>query len=194
MPSLSRGGLLLFQRQDPSTLMAEEEKLSIEVTSGLGGVSPEEWDACAGPDNPFVSYAFLSALEESKSVAREEGWMPQHLLVKNEQGGLLGAAPAYLKSHSQGEYIFDHGWADALERAGGSYYPKLLSAVPFTPATGPRLLVGKDTPNRSFLQKALASGLMELASQMDISSVHINFVEEDLSGGAETAGFPGTLG
>lgn len=169
--------------------MAEEEKLSIEVTSGLGGVSPEEWDACAGPDNPFVSYAFLSALEESKSVAREEGWMPQHLLVKNEQGALLGAAPAYLKSHSQGEYIFDHGWADALERAGGSYYPKLLSAVPFTPATGPRLLVGKDTPNRSFLQKAMASGLMELASQMDISSVHINFVEEDLVEELKPLGF-----
>ena len=160
----------------------QAEKLSIEVSSGLSTVSAEQWDACAGGDNPFISYAFLSALEESGSVAREEGWLPQHLLVKDANGCLLGAAPAYLKSHSQGEYIFDHAWADALERAGGRYYPKFLSAVPFTPVTGPRLLVSErnGTAAKSFVQKALASGMMELASQMELSSVHINFVEEDL--------------
>ncbi len=102
----------------------------------------------ADPHNPFVSHAFLSALEDSGCVGRKTGWAPLHVLVEDEGGRLLGAAPCYLKSHSMGEYVFDHSWADAYQRAGGRYYPKLQVAVPFTPATGPRLLVPQGPARR----------------------------------------------
>ncbi|HJR22405.1 MAG TPA: peptidogalycan biosysnthesis protein, partial [Dongiaceae bacterium] len=123
--------------------------LSARVVDRIANVPAAAWDACAvgdgpaggGPENPFVSHAFLDALEQSGSVGRKAGWLPQHLVIEDSAGIVLAAAPLYVKSHSQGEYVFDHGWAEAYDRAGGRYYPKLQVAAPFTPVPGPRLLV-----------------------------------------------------
>lgn len=180
--------------------------VTIRVLPGLSGVPAAEWNACANPAradefakvsdevphtppedscglrgyryNPFVSYEFLSALESSQSATARAGWQPQHLVVEDDSGRLLGAAPCYLKSHSQGEYVFDHGWADAYERAGGRYYPKLQVSVPFTPATGPRLLA-RPGPQAPSVQAALAAGLIALCDTRGASSVHATFLLED---------------
>jgi predicted N-acyltransferase len=128
--------------------------------------------------NPFVSYDYLSALEASGSAIARTGWQPQHLLAEAADGTLLGAVPCYLKSHSRGEYVFDHGWAEAYERAGGSYYPKLQVSVPFTPATGPRLLV-RPGPGAEEVRAALAAGLVALCQRREASSVHVTFVPKD---------------
>lgn len=141
---------------------------------GIGEVSPEAWDACAGSDNPFVSHAFLMALEGSGSAVAEQGWAPHHMVVEDPEGRMLGAAPMYLKSHSYGEYVFDHAWADALERAGGHYYPKLQLSVPFTPVTGPRLLVHPHA-NGPSVTRAIITGCVELARRADVSSLHVTF-------------------
>ena len=127
--------------------------------------------------NPFVSHDFLSAIEESQSVGGRTGWQPQHVVAKTADGELLAVAPCYLKSHSRGEYVFDRGWAEAYERAGGSYYPKLQIAVPFTPATGPRLL-RRPGPNADAVGRALASGLIELCKLSGASGVHVTFATE----------------
>ncbi len=127
--------------------------------------------------NPFISHAFLSALERSGSATAKTGWLGQHLLAKTEDGCLVGAVPCYLKSHSRGEYVFDHGWADAYERAGGRYYPKLQVAVPFTPVTGPRLLVSEGADPAS-VRPVLLEGLLELCRLRGASSVHITFPTE----------------
>src|SRR4029450_13177020 len=128
-------------------------------------------------NNPFVTHEFLSSLEESKSVGRRTGWEPRHLLAEDQEGALVGAAPCYVKSHSRGEYVFDHGWADAFERAGGEYYPKLQIAVPFTPVTGPRLLAVpghlEDT-----IPSALADAASEIAAANELSSTHLTFLTE----------------
>ena len=112
-----------------------ETPVTLKILTRLAEVDAAAWDACAGPDNPFVCHAFLNALEESGSAVEDEGWGPQHLVLEDDAGRIIGAVPVYLKSHSQGEYVFDHSWAHAYERAGGEYYPKLQSSVPFTPAT-----------------------------------------------------------
>ncbi len=127
--------------------------------------------------NPFISYAFLSALEDSGSVGSRTGWQAQHLVVTALDGQLLGAAPCYVKSHSRGEYVFDRGWAEAYERAGGNYYPKLQVAVPFTPATGRRLLVPPG-PHADIARQGLAAGLIELCRIGDASGVHVTFATE----------------
>jgi predicted N-acyltransferase len=127
--------------------------------------------------NPFVSHDFLSALEESKSVGGRSGWHVQHVLTKTSDGTLVAAAPAYLKSHSRGEYVFDAGWAEAYERAGGNYYPKLQVAVPFTPATGPRLLVRSGLPAAA-VRRALAQGLTQFCGVAGASGVHVTFATE----------------
>jgi predicted N-acyltransferase len=127
--------------------------------------------------NPFISHPFLAALEQSKSVGPRTGWQPRHVLVRTADGTLVAAAPCYLKSHSRGEYVFDHGWAEAYARAGGSYYPKLQVAVPFTPATGRRLLV-RDTANSETIGRALASGLVEICKICGASGVHVTFAPE----------------
>ncbi|MGH7211964.1 MAG: peptidogalycan biosysnthesis protein, partial [Acetobacteraceae bacterium] len=114
--------------------------LSLSLHPAIAEIDAIEWDACAGTANPFVSHAFLSALEDSGSANARTGWLPQHAVLRDEAGAVLGVAPMYAKSHSYGEYVFDHGWANALERAGGDYYPKLQVAVPFSPVPGPRLL------------------------------------------------------
>ena len=115
--------------------------LRARILTAASDVSAAEWNACAGPDNPFVAHAFFAALEASGSACARTGWQPAHIVVDDTYGVPRGILPAYLKSHSQGEYVFDHGWGEAWERAGGQYYPKLQCAVPFTPATGPRLLL-----------------------------------------------------
>jgi uncharacterized protein len=149
----------------------------VRVVESLAEVPAAAWDACAGGDNPFLSHAFLEALEASGSATAETGWLPQHALVEDAEGSLLAAAPLYLKSHSQGEYVFDHGWAQAYERAGGSYYPKLQAAVPFTPVTGPRLLVRPDAPPDT--AETLVAALVEIARAHKVSSLHVTFPTAD---------------
>lgn len=153
----------------------DQDAFSLRVASEIAAVPEADWDACAGPENPFVRHAFLKALEDAQCASAEEGWMPQHLLLEDPAGRLVGAMPMYLKSHSQGEYIFDHGWANAYERAGGRYYPKLLAAVPFTPATGPRLLVrqGEDFDRTA---RMLLQGGIQVATQFKVSGLNINFL------------------
>jgi len=128
-------------------------------------------------DNPFVSHGFLSSIEASHSVGGRSGWQPRHLLAEDASGVLLGAAPCYVKTHSRGEYVFDHGWAEAFERAGGDYYPKLQVAVPFTPVTGPRLLV-RPSPFEDSVRGALADALVEVTTGSDLSSAHVTFLTE----------------
>lgn len=155
----------------------------MRVCDGIGAFTQTEWSELAGTSrdapgyNPFLSHAFLSALEDSGCVARKAGWLPQFLRLEDDCGTLIGAVPCYLKSHSQGEYVFDHGWADAFERAGGRYYPKLQASIPFTPATGPRLLVRRDRDGDA-VRAALANGLRQLTIQLGVSSAHSTFVTE----------------
>lgn len=156
--------------------------LTARAVNAIKDIGQANWDSCAGDDNPFTSYAFLAALEESGSVTPETGWAPYHVVVENPGGGILGCAPAYAKSHSQGEYVFDHNWAHAFEQAGGHYYPKLLMGVPFSPVTGPRLLA-PDLETRDLL----LSGSVQLADRMGVSSLHIlfpTFEEWEAMGGA----------
>mgnify|MGYP006422881669 CR=1 FL=1 len=155
----------------------------ITTASRIAAVPAAAWDACAGGDNPFVAHAFLNALENSGSVAPSRGWQPRHVLLYGSgeaAGDLLGAVPLYVKTHSFGEYVFDWAWADAYERAGGRYYPKLQAAVPFTPVTGPRLLVRGDLPpaRRAAVADALAEGLIRLAERDGVSSLHVTFPHE----------------
>ena len=141
------------------------------ILTAATDVAAADWDACAGADNPFVAHAFFAALEESASACARTGWQPAHIVVDDAAGRPAAIMPAYLKSHSQGEYVFDQGWADAWERAGGQYYPKLQCSVPFTPATGPRLLLRDPAVAPVLLAAAEA-----LARQNQLSSVHATFV------------------
>ncbi len=158
------------------------------MIESISQIAPAAWDALANPHgapfNPFVSHAFLSALEQSGSAARPSGWQPAHLLLEH-QGALAGAAPIYIKSHSYGEYVFDHGWAQAFERAGGEYYPKLQVTVPFTPATGPRLLTGANAGMRA----ALAQAIMAFTQKLQLSSVHVTFQNQDEAESLARLGF-----
>lgn len=144
-----------------------------EIASGVSAFDAAEWDALNASANPFVSHAFLSALEESGSVGKGTGWSPTPIAIRRPDGGLAGALPAYLKTHSQGEYVFDHGWADAFERAGGEYYPKLQIAAPFSPVPGPRVLA-QDEATALHLLRAAESVVL----QNGLSSAHATFVEE----------------
>jgi predicted N-acyltransferase len=146
---------------------------TLSVVPGIDRVPAADWDRCAGTDNPFVSHAFLLALEESGSVGDRTGWRPSHAILRDGQGSLVGCAPLYLKGHSYGEYVFDHGWAEAYQRAGGRYYPKLQLAVPFTPVPGPRLLLA--TPGDDALRRVFAQGLVDLARETGVSSLHATF-------------------
>jgi predicted N-acyltransferase len=168
----------------------------IRVETNFADIPAKDWGRLAGasrdetstPYNPFVSHAFLSSLEESGCAIAETGWLGQHLILEGDDGAILGALPVYLKNHSQGEYVFDHGWADAFERAGGSYYPKLQAAIPFTPATGPRLLHRFDQPVVA-TQAALAEGLKELCRRHGVSSAHVTFVPEEEMPVFEASGY-----
>ncbi|NLS06825.1 GNAT family N-acetyltransferase [Rhizobium sp. P32RR-XVIII] len=162
------------------------DELSIRVERSFTAISPESWSRLSGTSkegktlayNPFLSHAFLSSVEESGSATAQTGWLGHHLLLETDKGELIGALPGYLKNHSRGEYVFDHGWADAFERAGGSYYPKLQCSIPFTPATGPRLLVAEGLERRP-IQNAIAESMKEVVRQLGVSSAHITFVPED---------------
>ncbi len=156
----------------------------IRIERSFAAIAPQRWSQLSGTSksgpgiyNPFLSHAYLSALEESGSATVGTGWLGHHLLLEDNKGMLLGAVPAYLKSHSQGEYVFDHGWADAFERAGGQYYPKLQAGIPFTPASGARLLVagGQDCQK---VQLMLASGLQQVTRELGVSSAHATFLPE----------------
>ena len=157
----------------------EQETIAVKALGDIGEVAAPAWDACAGDQNPFVSHAFLGALEASGSVSAQAGWAPHHLIMEDASGDLVGAVPMYLKGHSYGEYVFDHAWAAAYERAGGRYYPKLLVAVPFTPVTGPRLLV-RPGPDSASIEGYLLAGCVELARRLEVSSLNINFPNEAL--------------
>jgi uncharacterized protein len=146
--------------------------LSLSLHPRIADIPAAEWDACAGEANPFVSHAFLAALEDSGSATARTGWLPQHAALRDPAGRLLACASCYAKSHSQGEYVFDYGWADALERAGGQYYPKLQVSVPFSPVPGPRLLV---RPDAGIGAAALAQGLAQACRELGTSSVHVTF-------------------
>jgi predicted N-acyltransferase len=152
----------------------------VKIVPGISEADAAAWDACANPDpsicNPFLTHAFLKALEDAGTVGSGTGWTPRHLLLPDEAGGLAGAAPCYLKTHSQGEYVFDHGWAEAYQHAGGRYYPKLQIAVPFTPVPGPRFLV-KAGARAASDELTLAAAACELASQNGLSSVHVTFLD-----------------
>ena len=162
----------------------EEDGAIVRVVSRIDAVPAAEWDACARgadssgkagrPGNPFISHAFLHALEASGSATRETGWLPQHLVLEDAAGGVAACMPCYLKSHSYGEYVFDHAWADAYERAGGRYYPKLQASVPFTPVTGPRLLV-REGPARPEREALLLQAGATLAERLHASSLHVTF-------------------
>ena len=153
----------------------------IRTIASLDEIDAGTWDACANPPsqsyNPFVSHAFLNALEVSGSATPETGWHGCHIILENEAGDILGVMPSYLKSHSQGEYVFDYGWAEAYERAGGRYYPKLQSSIPFSPVTGPRFLV-PDGPDRDQTKHLLAQGAKVVCDKLNASSAHVTFVPE----------------
>jgi predicted N-acyltransferase len=158
-----------------------EDSLSAAVLASTGEILAATWNALVPstggkPDNPFLDHAFFLALEESGSATRRTGWQPQHIILSGADGAPVGLMPLYLKSHSQGEYVFDHGWADAFSRAGGAYYPKLQCAVPFTPVTAPKLLVPSRDPA---MRRALVTAAQTLAQRHNISSVHATFVTED---------------
>ncbi len=153
------------------------DAITVRSIASIAAVAAEEWDACAGDDAPFCSHAFLSALEASGSATAATGWAPCHLLAEDPGGRLLACAPLYAKSHSYGEYVFDWAWADAWRRAGRDYYPKLQSAVPFTPATGRRLLLRPGLAGLG-LERGLAAAMVEMAEQGGLSSAHITFLTE----------------
>ena len=156
--------------------MDGDGQVTVRVVDSIAAIPAADWDACAGSDNPFLAHAFLRALEDSGSVAPDTGWLPQHLVASDEAGIVLGVVPAYLKNHSQGEYVFDHGWAEAYMQAGGRYYPKLQIAVPFTPATGRRFLLRPEADPA--LIERLAEAALALAEKRRASSVHITFPTE----------------
>lgn len=164
--------------------MADDTSISARIAQGVSSIPAGDWDACAGPDNPFLLHAFLSALEESGSATPRAGWQPIPIVIDGADGSPSAVMPAYAKSHSQGEYVFDHGWADAWHRSGQSYYPKLQIAVPFTPATGPRLLA-----RDASLKPGLIAAAEAVVQQHDLSSAHATFLLDDEVALFEAAGW-----
>ncbi len=175
--------------------MSNQQQIDVSVIGSLADISASDWDSCACPEaahgravDPFTTHRFLSALEESGSVGQGTGWEPRHLIARQD-GDVVGVMPLYGKGHSQGEYVFDHAWADAYERAGGRYYPKLQAAVPFTPATGRRFLVRKQG-----VQAALMQAAISLAERNQVSSVHVTFCTEAEAEEGRKAGLLHRLG
>ena len=154
------------------------DALTVRMIERIAELPAAQWDACAGSGNPFVSHAFLAALEASDSATAKTGWAPHHLVAENAAGRVVGVVPTYLKSHSYGEYVFDHGWADAYGRAGGRYYPKLQVAVPFTPVPGQRLLCRPDG-DAGATRAALIEALHTIAERAGLSSAHATFCTEE---------------
>lgn len=165
----------------------ETNELRVELADGIGSLDRAEWDALVGDDSPFLEWSWLASLEEAGCVGERTGWDARPLVVRRG-GRLVAACPLYVKSHSEGEFVFDWGWADAAERAGIDYYPKLLVGVPFTPVTGRRLLVGEgaDAPR---YQQVLADSLRELCEANELSGVHVNFCHEPEAALLDEAGY-----
>ncbi len=163
--------------------MTAQKGLTARLLSGADELAAEVWDNHANPPhlphNPFLRHAFFMAVEQSGSASAETGWIPQHVVVEATEGEVLGLIPCYAKTHSYGEYVFDHSWAHALERAGGAYYPKMQAAVPFTPATGRRLLTGLEGTQGLQVKRALLEGLRGVTERADFSSAHVTFLPED---------------
>lgn len=157
-------------------------QIEARTLGGIAEIAPAAWDRLVPEDNPFLSWAFLNAVEASGSASAETGWQPFHLVLEAE-GELLAAAPLYVKSHSYGEYVFDHGWAEGYRRAGGRYYPKLQVAVPFTPVPGPRLLTADPA-----MRPLLIRTLLALADQLDLSSLHVTFCQGEEAAAMAAAG------
>ena len=157
-------------------------KSAVQVSRRIADIGQAGWDACAANPayraNPFVSFDFLDIAEAAGCAVERAGWGPQHITVEDEAGAVAAVMPLYLKSHSQGEYVFDHAWADAYERAGGRYYPKLISAAPFTPATGPRMLVRPDV-DQGEAWRILLGGALAVCERYETSSLHVNFPTQD---------------
>ncbi|SFP78443.1 GNAT family N-acetyltransferase [Sphingomonas rubra] len=158
--------------------------ITARLVDGVRQIAAADWDACAGSANPFVGHAFLAALEESGSVGGHSGWQPLPIVIDDADGRPAAVAPAYAKAHSQGEYVFDHGWADAWQRAGGAYYPKLQVAAPFSPVPGPRLLL-----RDAALAPALIGALEAVVDGNGLSSGHATFVRDDQLPLFEAAGW-----
>ncbi|MFC5386457.1 GNAT family N-acetyltransferase [Aquamicrobium segne] len=184
----------MTQDQDREKAEAKDKHM-VRIATSMSAFTQAEWDSLSGttqqqntPYNPFISYGFLKSLEVTNCVGIHSGWQPHHLRLENADGRLLGAMPCYAKTNSQGEYVFDHGWADAFERAGGRYYPKLQGSVPFTPATGPRLLVAEDS-NSSIVKAALAEAVKLVTDRLELSSAHITFLPQDDVPLLKAAGF-----
>ena len=166
-----------------------ETEYRVRLVDSVAQISAATWNSLAPntdgrPDNPFLEHAFFLACEESGSATRRAGWQPQHLVLEQDDGAVAGIMPLYLKSHSQGEYVFDHGWADAFQRAGGTYFPKLLSAIPFTPVTGARLLA-----RTHGVQRQLLTAAQQITTSSNLSSVHATFIDSDGGEVAEAAGW-----
>jgi hypothetical protein len=158
--------------------------ITAHIADGVASIPAADWDACAGAGNPFVGHAFLSILERSGSAGVHAGWQPLPIVIDGPDGRPAAIAPAYAKTHSQGEYVFDHGWADAWEQAGGQYYPKIQVAVPFTPVPGPRLLLRDPA-----LAPALIGAIEAVTDQNQLSSAHVTFLDEEQLGWFEAAGW-----
>jgi predicted N-acyltransferase len=171
------------------------DAIAVRIVERIADIPAADWDACAAgagaAGNPFLSHCFLNALEESGSVSAETGWQPYHLVVEDTDDRLLGVAPLYVKSHSQGEYVFDYGWGHAYEQAGGQYYPKLQCAVPFSPVTGARLLIREDAATFSPVppRQAIAAGLAQIGRRTGVSSVHVTFCSREDAETLEQMGF-----
>ncbi|HBN50993.1 MULTISPECIES: GNAT family N-acetyltransferase [Thalassospira] len=161
----------------------------IRTVTDIHEIGETDWDKCAGTANPFVSFAFLSAMEDSGSANADTGWQPFHLVVTDDDDTVAGIVPLYVKSHSYGEYVFDWSWAEAYERAGGRYYPKLQAAVPFSPVPGPRLLIRSDHPDTDRVRTLLIGALCALPERLGIASLHVTFCSGDESRAMEDAGF-----
>jgi len=175
--------------EEQSDVTKADLDLTIRSLSRLSEIDPASWDFVCNPEgqafDPFLSWNFLQALEESNCAVEETGWAPRHLIAEDTSGQLVGALPLYIKTHSQGEYVFDHAWADAFERAGGEYFPKLLTAIPFTPVSGRRVCAANPA-----VRAALISGVIQTATQWNLSSWHINFPDKETW---ETLGQQGLL-
>ncbi len=167
---------------------SEHPAYAAKLIKGIGEIGAADWDACAGGDNPFVCHAFLAALEGSGTATAETGWAPHHLVIEDGLGRVQGVAPLYLKSHSQGEYVFDYGWADAFERAGGRYYPKFQLSVPFSPVNGPRLMA-RPGPTAEAVRRALIAACVEVTERAGVSSLHVTFATEEEWRALGAAGF-----
>lgn len=171
--------------------MTPSPAFTAEIHAATADIPAATWNSLVPstqgkPDNPFLDHAFFLALEQSGCATQKTGWQPQHIILRDESGAAIGLMPLFLKSHSMGEYVFDHGWANAYQQAGGNYYPKLQCSVPFTPVTTPKLLVPSGDPA---IERALLAAAQQLATQRGASSVHLTFVPEDQADAIEADGW-----